>query len=73
MESIPPELFNLGHIVLSLQATKPRTVGANTAVIITLPADRTLEFAESIHRGTLIRHYLQYNILNLDPIGTVNY
>lgn len=35
--TIPPELFEERQITLTIEATKPRTVGANAVVIITLP------------------------------------
>lgn len=35
--NIPVELFDLGRIVLSMEATKPRTVGAKATLIVTLP------------------------------------
>ncbi|XP_050557570.1 uncharacterized protein LOC118280638 isoform X16 [Spodoptera frugiperda] len=70
LESIPPELFNLGHIVLSLQATKPRTVGANTAVIITLPAgdppvDSNVSFDNLIYEGTLQDNVVQHENIRI--------
>lgn len=36
--SIPPSIFNQQYILLFLQATRPQTVGARTAIVITLPA-----------------------------------
>lgn len=35
---LPPEIYGKHHLVLSIEATKPRTVGANAAVVIYLPA-----------------------------------
>lgn len=38
--TIPPEIYSEGQILLSIEVTKPRTVGANAVVIITLPAGK---------------------------------
>lgn len=38
--SIPPSVFNQQHILLFLHATRPQTVEASTAIVITLPAGK---------------------------------
>ncbi|CAH0699972.1 unnamed protein product [Spodoptera exigua] len=63
VSNIPPELFNLGRIELSLQATKPRTVGATTTVIVTLPAVVPLKFERAHYEGTI-----ENNVLHLPPL-----
>ncbi|XP_047019977.1 uncharacterized protein LOC124630244 isoform X2 [Helicoverpa zea] len=63
VSTIPPALYSLGRIVLSLEATKPRTVGASATLIINLPGARELGFESSTYRGSL-----QNNVLTLDPI-----
>ncbi|XP_063890391.1 uncharacterized protein LOC110384111 [Helicoverpa armigera] len=63
VSTIPPALYSLGRIVLSLGATKPRTVGASATLIINLPGARELGFESSTYRGSL-----QNNVLTLDPI-----
>lgn len=35
---IPPTLFSQQQILLTIEATKPRTVGATAVIVITLPA-----------------------------------
>ncbi|CAH1644325.1 unnamed protein product [Spodoptera littoralis] len=69
VSTIPPELFNLGHIILSLQATKPRTVGATTAVIITLPAgsepEDNVSFQNLVHRGTVQDNVVQHEDIRI--------
>nr|XP_049703148.1 protocadherin Fat 1 isoform X12 [Helicoverpa armigera]XP_049703149.1 protocadherin Fat 1 isoform X13 [Helicoverpa armigera] len=63
VSTIPPALYSLGRIVLSLEATKPRTVGASATLIINLPGARELGFESSTYRGSL-----RNNVLTLDPI-----
>ncbi|KAH9627637.1 hypothetical protein HF086_010789, partial [Spodoptera exigua] len=63
VSNIPPELFNLGRIELSLQATKPRTVGATTTVIVTLPAVVPLKFERAHYEGKI-----ENNVLHLPPL-----
>ncbi|KAJ0179875.1 hypothetical protein K1T71_004466 [Dendrolimus kikuchii] len=63
VSALPTEIYSEGQIVLSIEASKPRTVGANAAVIITLPAARRLEFDSLTYKGTL-----QDNILILETI-----
>ncbi|XP_037299035.1 uncharacterized protein LOC115444671 [Manduca sexta] len=61
--TLPPELYSEQQILLTVKATKPRTVGASTAIIITLPEARILGFQESSYKGTL-----REDVLTLETI-----
>ncbi|XP_075970616.1 uncharacterized protein LOC142973004 [Anticarsia gemmatalis] len=61
---IPPTIFSQQRILLALQATKPRTVGASAAILITLPEARQLGFEESTYRASL-----QDNVLSVEPLA----
>ncbi|XP_045765132.1 uncharacterized protein LOC123867224 isoform X13 [Maniola jurtina] len=63
LSSLPAELFAERNILVSVRATKPRTVGANTVVQVSLPKARELSFEKLIYKGNL-----EENIITLDTI-----
>ncbi|XP_072940657.1 uncharacterized protein [Epargyreus clarus] len=65
--TIPAEIWPEQNLFLTLQATKPRTVGANTVIQISLPSEITsdliLGFEQVSYSGTI-----EDNTLSLEPI-----
>ncbi|XP_069355010.1 protocadherin Fat 1-like isoform X3 [Maniola hyperantus] len=63
LSSIPSELFTERNILVSVRATKPRTVGANTVVQVSLPKARELRFEKFMYKGNF-----EENIITLETI-----
>ncbi|XP_037961565.2 uncharacterized protein LOC105384182 isoform X3 [Plutella xylostella] len=51
--ALPEDILTQQHLLLTIGASKPRTVGAHTTVSITLPRARALSFEEAGYRGSL--------------------
>ncbi|XP_061710283.1 uncharacterized protein LOC133520038 isoform X2 [Cydia pomonella] len=62
-DGLPSHILSQTHLHLSVEATKPRTVGASAVVAITLPGAREMHFEAQSYKGAI-----QDNILTLDTI-----
>ncbi|XP_061728618.1 uncharacterized protein LOC133533623 [Cydia pomonella] len=62
-DGLPSHILSQTHLHLSVEATKPRTVGASAVVAITLPGAREMQFEAQSYKGAI-----QDNILTLDTI-----
>ncbi|XP_028173738.1 LOW QUALITY PROTEIN: uncharacterized protein LOC114362503, partial [Ostrinia furnacalis] len=65
VSSLPTELFREQNLLLSIEATKPRTVGASAAISIALPAEIQLEFEDPSYTGVIKDNILQLSELKL--------
>ncbi|XP_063621463.1 uncharacterized protein LOC134793737 isoform X2 [Cydia splendana] len=62
-DGLPSHILSQSHLHLSVEAAKPRTVGASAVVAITLPGAREMQFEAQSYKGSV-----QDNILSLDTI-----
>ncbi|XP_063361505.1 uncharacterized protein LOC134650479 [Cydia amplana] len=62
-DGLPSHILSQSHLHLSVEAAKPRTVGASAVVAITLPGARVMQFEAQSYKGSI-----QDNILTLDTI-----
>ncbi|XP_063532281.1 uncharacterized protein LOC134742977 [Cydia strobilella] len=62
-DGLPSHILSQSHLHLSVEAAKPRTVGASAVVAITLPGAREIQFGAQSYKGSV-----QDNILTLDTI-----
>ncbi|KAL4706532.1 hypothetical protein ACJJTC_015730 [Scirpophaga incertulas] len=59
LESIPESLFEENEILLTIHATKPRTVGASATIIIKLPSETPIEFETQHYQGRIKDNVLE--------------
>ncbi|XP_052738608.1 protocadherin Fat 3-like [Bicyclus anynana] len=66
LTSLPAEILSERSILVSVRATKPRTVGVSTVVQITLPSARELSFEKFIYKGELEDNVIALETIVLD-------
>ncbi|CAH0407770.1 unnamed protein product [Chilo suppressalis] len=68
--NLPPEIYSEGPLLLTIVASKPRTVGANAAISIILPTATNLSFLQENYRGIIQENNLRIETIKMSKYVT---